>query len=90
MILTLTSIKTLTTSPVPLITSSDASVYINKDVVWQLLAQVPGFKGIYSKLYRQRSPLLTSDENPGILFWKQAWSMTEMAQLSSVQFRGYP
>lgn len=63
-------------------TSFVTSVYTNKDVVWQLLAQVSGFKG---KLYRQGSPSLTSDENPGILFWKQAWSMTEMAQFSSVQ-----
>lgn len=59
------------------------SVCTNKDVVWQLLAQVSGFKGIHGKLYRQGSPALTSDENPGILFWKQAWGMTEMAQFSS-------
>lgn len=45
------------------------SIYINKDL---------GFsKGSPSTLYRQRSPLLTSDAHPAALFWKQAWNMTE-------------
>lgn len=56
-------------------------MYINKDLVWQPLEQVPGFsKGIPNKLYSQRSPSLNFDTHPVILFWKQVWNMTEIAQ----------
>lgn len=55
-------------------------MYINKDLVWQLLEQVPGFsKGIPNELYSQRSPSLNFDTHPVILFWKQVWNMTETA-----------
>lgn len=47
---------------------------INKDAIWRPFEQFPGFsEGRPINLYRQRSPSLTADSHPVILFWKQAW-----------------
>lgn len=47
---------------------------VNKDVIWHFS------KGSSNKLYRQSSLWLTSDTHSVILFWKQAWNVTETTQ----------
>lgn len=75
----------------PLMTSTDTSVYIYKDVVWQQLEEFVFFQG---QLHGQRPPSLTSGTNPVIVsisrseMWQKLLSLEKKKKLQGLLLLG--